>query len=167
LAEAQDVPAYIIFHDETLMAMIETRPKNLRDMSLLSGIGKRKLELYGNDFLAVISEFSDVQPIMTDTVSESLELFRLGYTVKQVAEKRELQETTIYGHLAQSLEQGLLVLHEVIDLPKQEINHIETAILSLPEQQKNALKPIFEMFDGHYSYGVLRCVRAALLNQMT
>jgi ATP-dependent DNA helicase RecQ len=165
LAEAQDVPAYIIFHDETLMAMIETRPKNLRDMSLLSGIGKRKLELYGNDFLAVISEFSDVQPIMTDTVSESLELFRLGYTVKQVAEKRELQETTIYGHLAQSLEQGLLILHDVIDLPKQEINHIETAILSLPEQQKNALKPIFEMFDGHYSYGVLRCVRAALLYQ--
>ncbi len=166
-AEAQDVPAYIIFNDETLMAMIEARPKNLRDMSLLSGIGKRKLELYGNDFLAVLSEFSDVEPVTTDTVKESLELFRLGYTVKQVAQKRELQETTVYGHLAQSIEQGLLAMNEVIDLTEPEISQIEEAILNLPEQQKNALKPVFELFDGHYSYGILRCVRAALQNQTT
>jgi ATP-dependent DNA helicase RecQ len=167
IADAQDVPPYFIFHDETLMAMIEVRPKNLRDMSLLSGIGKRKLELYGNDFLAVLNSFPDAEPVpvTTDTVNESLELFRLGYTVKQVAEKRALQETTIYGHLAQSLEQGLLELNDVIDLPKQEINQIEAAILNLPEQQKNALKPVYEQFDGHYSYGVLRCVRAALYYQ--
>lgn len=165
LAEAQDVPAYIIFNDETLMAMIEARPKNLRDMSLLSGIGKRKLELYGNDFLAVLGEFPDVEPATTDTVKQSLDLFRLGYTVKQVAQKRELQETTIYGHLAQSLEQGLLALNDVIDLTKQEISQIEDAILNLPEQQKNALKPVYELFDGQYSYGVLRCVRAALQYQ--
>lgn len=165
LAEAQDVPAYIIFNDETLMAMIKARPKTLRDMSLLSGIGKRKLELYGNDFLEVLGEFFDVEPVTTDTVKESLDLFRLAYTVKQVAQKRELQETTIYGHLAQSLEQGLLALNDVIDLTQQEIRQIEDAILNLPEQQKNALKPVYELFDGQYSYGVLRCVRAALLYQ--
>jgi ATP-dependent DNA helicase RecQ len=159
------VPAYIIFNDETLMAMIKARPKTLKDMSLISGVGKRKLELYGNDFLAVLGEFFDVEPVTTDTVKESLELFRLGYSVKQVAHKRELQETTIYGHLAQSLEQGLVALNEVIDLPKPEIRQIEDAILNLPEQQKNALKPVYELFDGQYSYGVLRCVRAALLYQ--
>jgi len=69
IAETQDVPAYVIFHDATLMAMLEARPKNLQDMSLLSGVGKRKLELYGNDFLAVISEFSDVVPTVTDTAT--------------------------------------------------------------------------------------------------
>ncbi len=165
LAEAQDVPAYIIFNDETLMAMIKARPKTLRDMNLLSGIGKRKLELYGNDFLAVLGEFTDVEPVTTDTVKQSLDLFRLGYTVKQVAQKRELQETTIYGHLAQSLEQGLLALNDVIDLTKQEISQIEDAILNLPEQQKNVLKPVYELFDGQYSYDVLRCIRSALLYQ--
>ncbi|NOT11548.1 MAG: DNA helicase RecQ [Methylococcaceae bacterium] len=167
IADAQEVPAYVIFHDETLLAMTELRPKNLHDMSLLTGIGKRKLELYGQDFLAVISEFADVQPTLSGTATESLELFRLGYTVMQVAQKRELQETTIYGHLAQALEKGLLQLNEVVDLPKQEIDQIEEAILGLPEQQKMALKPVFELFEGQYSYGVLGCVRAALIQQST
>jgi len=30
----------------------------------------------------------------------------------------------------------------------------------LPEDQKNALKPLFDLFDEAYSYSVLRCVRA-------
>jgi ATP-dependent DNA helicase RecQ len=89
----------------------------------------------------------------------------LGFTVKQIAQKRELQETTIYGHLAQSLGQGLLALNEVIDLPNQEIRQIEDAILNLPEQQKKSLKSVYELFDGYYGYGVLRCIRAALLHQ--
>ncbi len=162
IADAQDVPAYVIFHDATLMEMLEEKPRNHNDLSLLSGVGKRKLELYGDDFLAVISEFSTDAAEITNTVTESVELFRLGFTVKQVAEQRALQETTIYGHLAQSLEQGLLSLTDVVDLPEPEIKQIEDAMINLPEQQKNALKPVFELFEGQYNYGILRCIRAAL-----
>jgi ATP-dependent DNA helicase RecQ len=169
LADAQDVPPYVIFHDATLMAMLEAKPTNRRQMSLLSGIGERKLELYADEFLAVIGEFVDINkngPIgLSDTMAESVALFRLGYSVKQIAQQRELQETTIYGHLAQSLEQGMLVLSDVVELPEQEIRLIEEAILNLPEEQRNALKPVYELFGGQYSYGVLRCVRAALQHQ--
>jgi ATP-dependent DNA helicase RecQ len=169
IAEEQDVPPYVIFHDATLMAMLEAKPVNHQQMSLLSGVGKRKLELYGNEFLSVISEFLDInanRPIgLSDTAAESVALFRLGYTVKQIAQQRKLQETTVYGHLAQSLEQGLLVLADVVDLPEQEIRQIEEGILGLPEEQKNALKPVYELFDGNYSYGVLRCIKAALQHQ--
>ncbi|MCK9637979.1 MAG: DNA helicase RecQ [Methylobacter tundripaludum] len=169
LADAQDVPPYVIFHDATLMAMLEAKPTNRQQMSQLSGIGERKLELYADEFLAVISEFVDINkngPIgLSDTMAESVALFRLGYSVKQIAQQRELQETTIYGHLAQSLEQGMLVLADVVELPEQEIRQIEAAILNLPEEQRNALKPVYELFDGQYSYGVLRCIRAALQHQ--
>ncbi len=163
IADAQDVPPYVIFHDATLMAMLENRPQNRQQMALISGIGVRKMELYADIFLAVIKDFSAAVDGLPDTASESVNLFRLGFTVKQIAEQRALQETTIYGHLAQSLEHGLLELADVVDLPPQDIRHIEEAILNLPEEQKNALKPVFEQFDGVYSYGVLRCVRAALL----
>lgn len=170
LADAQDVPPYVIFHDATLMAMLEAKPTNRREMSLLSGIGERKLELYADEFLAVIAEFVDMNkngPIgLSDTMAESVALFRLGYNVKQIAQQRELQETTIYGHLAQSLEQGMLVLTDVVELPVQEIRCIEEAIISLPEEQRNALKPVYELFGGQYSYGILRCVRAALQHQI-
>jgi ATP-dependent DNA helicase RecQ len=169
LADAQDVPPYVIFHDATLMAMLEAKPTNPQQMSLLSGIGERKLELYADEFLAVISEFVDINkngPIgLSDTMAESVALFRLGYSVKQIAQQRELQETTVYGHLAQSLEQGMLVLADVVELPEQEIRCIEEAIINLPEDQRNALKPVYELFGGQYSYGVLRCIRAALQHQ--
>ena len=170
IADAQDVPPYVIFHDATLMAMLEAKPTNRQQMSLLSGVGERKLELYADEFLAVISEFVDISksgPIgLSDTMAESVALFRLGYNVKQIAQQRELQETTIYGHLAQSLEQGMLALADVVELPEQEIRRIEEAIMNLPEEQRNALKPVYELFDGQYSYGILRCVRAALQHQM-
>nr|MBC8379712.1 HRDC domain-containing protein [Planctomycetota bacterium] len=169
IAEAQDVPPYVIFHDATLMAMLEAKPTNRQQMSLLSGIGERKLELYADEFLAVIGDFVDITkngPIgLSDTMAESVALFRLGYSVKQIAQQRELQDSTIYGHLAESLEQGLLVLADVVELPEQEIKQIEAAILDLPEEQKNALKPVFELFEGQYNYGILRCIRAALQHQ--
>ncbi len=169
LADAQDVPPYVIFHDATLMAMLEAKPVTLQQMSLLSGVGERKLALYGDEFLAVISEFVAIEdngPIgLSDTIAESLALFRLGYSVQQIARQREMQETTIYGHLSQSLEQGLLALADVVELPEPEIRLIEDALISLPEDQRNALKPVFERFGGRYNYGILRCVRASLLYQ--
>ncbi|TAK63478.1 DNA helicase RecQ [Methylobacter sp.] len=168
LADAQDVPPYVIFHDATLMAMLEAKPTNRQQMSLLSGVGERKLELYADEFLAVIKEFADLNngPIgLSDTMAESVALFRLGYNVKQIAQQRELQETTVYGHLAQSLEKGMLVLADVVELPEQEIKLIEEAIINLPEDQRNALKPVYELFSGQYNYGVLRCIRAALQRQ--
>ncbi len=164
IADEQDVPPFIIFHDATLMAMLEARPANLKQMALISGVGVRKLELYGEQFLAVINEYADDRKA-PDTVIESADMFKLGYSVQQIAQKRGYKEDTIYNHLSQALEQGMLILTDVVELPEQEIKRIEEVILSLPDEQQNALKPVYELFEGQYSYGVLRCVRAALQYQ--
>lgn len=166
LADQQDVPPYVIFHDATLMAMVETRPRNHRQLGMISGIGERKLALYGDEFLAVLAEFEDGNAgPSTDTASETLDLFRLGYSVEQIAERRGIKEDNVYNHLAKGLGTGLVRLEEVLPLSAQEIREIEAALLALPDAQRNALKPIFEHFDGAYSYGVLRCVRAALFRE--
>ncbi|MBO9576196.1 MAG: DNA helicase RecQ [Sphingobium sp.] len=57
LAKEAGVPPYVIFHDSTLRDMAAIRPKSLRDMGLVSGIGERKLEAYGEAFLAVLRAF--------------------------------------------------------------------------------------------------------------
>ncbi len=158
LADEQDVPPFVIFHDATLMAMIDEKPTDLKQMSYISGIGEKKLELYGDKFLEVLYEFSSMD--LPDTVAESVALFRLGYTVDKVAKERELTEGTIYTHLSQAIEDGSVLLNDVIDLSEDEIQQIEDAIINLPEDQKNALKPLFDLFDEAYSYSVLRCVRA-------
>ncbi|SMX46676.1 DNA helicase RecQ [Actibacterium lipolyticum] len=54
-AETAKVPAYVIFNDRTLIEMAETRPQTLDDMARISGVGAKKLERYGADFLAVIT----------------------------------------------------------------------------------------------------------------
>jgi ATP-dependent DNA helicase RecQ len=57
LAVEAGVPPYVIFHDATLREMARIRPKSLRDMALVSGIGARKLDDYGEAFLRVIKRF--------------------------------------------------------------------------------------------------------------
>ncbi len=55
LAEAADVPAYIIFNDKTLIEMAQARPQTLDAFSKIGGVGSKKLERYGKDFLEVIA----------------------------------------------------------------------------------------------------------------
>ena len=55
LAEAARVPAYVIFPDRTLIEMAQSRPQTLDDMARVNGVGAKKLESYGEAFLAVIA----------------------------------------------------------------------------------------------------------------
>ncbi|OIQ36038.1 MAG: ATP-dependent DNA helicase RecQ, partial [Roseobacter sp. MedPE-SW] len=55
LAEAQKVPAYVVFNDKTLIEMAETRPETLDQMARIGGVGAKKLDRYGDEFLEVIT----------------------------------------------------------------------------------------------------------------
>ncbi|WP_394753703.1 DNA helicase RecQ [Crenothrix sp.] len=168
IADKQDVPAYVIFHDATLMAMLEARPYTLQQMGKISGIGVHKLELYGDTFLAVLNQFKNVvvpkmviNTTLSDTALDSFELFKAGLNVERVAKQRGLKESTVYGHLAQVLAQGQLALPDVLDVPEAEIKYIQDTLISLPEEDRIGVKPLFEKLEGQYSYEVLRCVKAA------
>jgi ATP-dependent DNA helicase RecQ len=54
-AEAQGVPAYIIFNDKSLIEMAEKRPATLDAFARIGGVGAKKLETYGPGFLEVIT----------------------------------------------------------------------------------------------------------------
>jgi ATP-dependent DNA helicase RecQ len=51
------VPPYVIFHDATLREMALVRPNSKSALSKIGGIGARKLDAYGDAFLAVIKQF--------------------------------------------------------------------------------------------------------------
>ena len=55
LAQAQKVPAYVIFPDRTLIEMAERRPRTPDQMMGITGVGAKKLQSYGAAFLAVIA----------------------------------------------------------------------------------------------------------------
>jgi ATP-dependent DNA helicase RecQ len=54
LAKQQRVPAYVIFADRSLLDMVHLKPQTRDQMSLVHGVGKSKLEKYGDVFLRVI-----------------------------------------------------------------------------------------------------------------
>ncbi len=56
LATTQDVPPYVIFHDSTLLQMIERRPRTPAELLELNGVGQAKLDRYGDDFLRILRE---------------------------------------------------------------------------------------------------------------
>ena len=54
LARAAGVPPYVVFHDATLREMALLRPTTLAQLAQLPGIGEKKLERYGERFLALL-----------------------------------------------------------------------------------------------------------------
>jgi ATP-dependent DNA helicase RecQ len=56
LAREQGVPAYVIFHDATLYAMLRERPQDREALAAVSGVGAHKLERYGAQFLSVLRD---------------------------------------------------------------------------------------------------------------
>ncbi|MCY3843116.1 MAG: DNA helicase RecQ [Acidobacteria bacterium] len=59
LAVDQGVPPYVIFHDASLVAMAERRPRSPGEFAAIPGVGATKLERYGETFLAVIHAHGD------------------------------------------------------------------------------------------------------------
>lgn len=54
LAKEQGVPPYVIFHDSTLLEILNHHPSSLTEMGRISGIGQAKLTRYGDAFLEVL-----------------------------------------------------------------------------------------------------------------
>jgi len=57
LARERGVPPYVIFHDKTLMEMVERRPKTIDDLDEIYGVGAKKAADFGDAFLDAIRTF--------------------------------------------------------------------------------------------------------------
>ena len=58
IATEHGVPPYVIFHDATLLAMVQQKPGTALEMLELNGVGKTKLDRYGERFLGAIRDAS-------------------------------------------------------------------------------------------------------------
>ncbi len=56
LADAQGVPPYIVFGDQTLMEMAARKPNTREQLMGVSGVGQFKLDKYGDEFLSLLTD---------------------------------------------------------------------------------------------------------------
>jgi ATP-dependent DNA helicase RecQ len=59
LAADNGIPPFTVFHDSTMIEMINSNPTNKQELLTISGVGLSKLDKYGEQFLAVIAQFND------------------------------------------------------------------------------------------------------------
>lgn len=165
LASEHGVPPYVIFHDATLLEMLKRRPGSLHEMGLISGIGAQKLSRYGQLFLDKIAGHPLPELLnnrLSATVNETLLLYQQGLSIEAIASQRNTRTETIYRHLADAIEVGLLDVMAVVDLEEAEYRQIVLTIELMEDEAKGRLKPVFEALDQQYDYGVLHCIQASM-----
>ncbi|NJL48800.1 MAG: hypothetical protein HC929_16625 [Leptolyngbyaceae cyanobacterium SM2_5_2] len=180
LADQQSVPPYVVFHESTLRQMAQTRPQTLAEFGRLSGVGSRKLDQYGEAFLAVIRQFCADHGVSSNPVAHrktvrvrlqtpsdthrfTLQLHHQGLSIEEIADQRGLKPTTITSHLEQLISSG-----ESVDLDRLVPVTRQQAIRSaLQETDSLSLTDLREQLGQTYEFDEIRLVRAAWQAQRT
>ena len=179
-AATEKVPPYIVFSDATLIEMATYLPQSDFEMRKISGVGDLKMEKYGAAFLRHIKDYCSKNNLVSridlktrkrattqrtkrdatgkDTYRISLEMFRDGRSIEDIARERGVQRSTIENHLARFVTTGEIQLHELVPLHKVET--IRDAVLKFNDG--GALSPIKEFLGDNYSYGEIRAVIASM-----
>ncbi len=145
--------------------MAKQRPQSDDTFRYINGVGEMKLEKYGNKFMDVIRAHPLPELFknnFSDTINETLALHNDGLTIDEISSKRDLSSSTIYSHLADVIEAGMLKSADVLDIEDEDLETIERTAEFLNSKAENALKPLFEELDGEWNYGILRCVVSGL-----
>ncbi|NEO88088.1 MAG: DNA helicase RecQ [Spirulina sp. SIO3F2] len=167
LADEQSLAPYMIFADSSLRFMSQQQPKTLEAFAQVPGVGAAKLSRYGEPFVTVIRAFAQQyrrrvnRSHPSDTQQFTLDLYRQGCTVAEIAAQRDLRQTTIMSHLSEVLEMGHAIDVDAL-VPPERQEKITGAIAQVGDF---SLTEIRNKLDESYTYGEIRLVRGVLRGQ--
>jgi len=184
LSQKQGIPPYLVFSDATLEEMAAAIPRDEWDLQDISGVGEKKMQQFGVEFLKVINDYARrtgipdkpavvrnpppvkmPKPKPPATLQVTLEFFQEGAKPELIARERNLSVGTIYEHLAQLIESGE-------DIPirrlatSEEIQMVKSALRGL-EGPPYRLKPIYDACGGQIRMQLIRMILAHLEEKKT
>ena len=178
LARELDVPAYVVFGDAPLREMAHYYPLSEDSFLKISGIGQKKLEDFGPEFLEVIRDYAETngleevpvvqskpasssrkRPSRSDTLSQTKELAMQGHSLTTIVEVRGLTLTTIEGHLSELIETGAIADPGPYLPDNTRLEKIKATFELIGDA---ALRPVKEHLGDGFEYGELRLTRALL-----
>ena len=187
VADEFDMPVYYVLPQKSLVEIVDKLPRNAKSLSKITGIGVKKVAAYGNDILNIINDYCKTNGIDDDAISpeleklpepkkkkekkpkspkvdssrKSLEMFRQGMSVEDIAKERSLSISTIFSHLTKFIITGEIQPEELIG--KEKFSEIMDFLES--HSFSGSVSPLYAEAEGKYSYEELR-VGLAFMEKM-
>ncbi|WP_339920236.1 DNA helicase RecQ [uncultured Flavobacterium sp.] len=163
ISKEESVPAYVIFSDAALRQMETIRPMSDDEFITIDGVGKAKLEKYGEAFIKAIIEFQKNKVVKpkkeAGTYKETLLMFQSGLTTQEIALKRKLGIGTIMSHLAKLYLDGETInLYQFVS--EEEVSLIAKAKIQL--ESPTTLKPYYDHLEEKIAYDKIRLALAII-----
>ncbi|NTW34183.1 MAG: helicase, partial [Bacteroidetes bacterium] len=138
LATENDVAEYMVLPRKAMLELLTNLPTTLPQLECIKGIGKKKVKQFGEDIISIIYKYCvhynidkpqieiKVKPKkdknkLPDSKKLSLELFKAGKTIEEIASERNFATSTIEGHLAHYVSTGELDVSSFVSKEKMEI----------------------------------------------
>jgi len=170
IAEREGVPAYVVFGDATLREMAARKPGTKAELLQVAGVGRTKLERYGEAFLALLRAAAGRRkgggraprrlPPPSVPVSAAArrtwQYLREGASVAEAARRRGLSERVVREHLLELVEAGYIRDPG----PWVDPALVERALAACGGRPPRSLAELREALGGGVSLEELRLVRA-------
>jgi ATP-dependent DNA helicase RecQ len=178
LADAANVPPYVIFSDKTLAEMAAFLPRTAESMLSIHGVGRAKLDRYGPIFLQVIEGYCRDHAIGKElpeppgrtpekrgSVRRMRELavgeaFNAGQTIEGLAHDFNVREDRILDYLLSYCREGRPLRAEGF-LPRLSLSgrELEKVMEAFEAHGPEMLRPVFDALGEQVSYEDLRVLR--------
>jgi ATP-dependent DNA helicase RecQ len=180
IAKELAVPPFVVFSDATLDELARLRPTTPAGFLRVKGVGQKKLESFGERFLAAIAQYGDKNgmaaaapvataprepvmvpedgPVRAAARAEAAALFRAGTGIDECVSQIGRAMSTVVGYLVEWIAE---------EHPASIAPWVSPALQARVEQamhgsEDGRLKPVFEALGGEVPYEVIRIVSAHL-----
>ncbi len=187
LADAQNVPPYVVFADKTLTEMATYFPQSRTSLGRVHGIGEAKLEKYGTAFLLEISRYcrdrglqektrptknaSALNPLPTSNspITPKSQViageFNAGKSIAELASQFKVTPRTILEHLHKCASNGQALRAEGFEeYSRLDLAQRAKVLEAFEKLRSNYLKPVFDALNGEVNYDELHVLRLYYLS---
>ncbi|MFO7876338.1 MAG: helix-turn-helix domain-containing protein [Desulfovermiculus sp.] len=176
-AKELELAPYQVVHQRVAVQIAVTLPQTLAELEKIRGVGAKTVAKFGYELVDMVVAYrrrhgieqvvlpekpksaEKQQPGRAGQAGETrritLEMFRKGHSLEQIAAARGLAQSTIESHLSTLVQQGELGIDELLSGDRQKA--IEQAIASA---EGNSLREIKEVLGEEISYGQIKIVLA-------
>ena len=182
LADANNVPPYVVFSDRTLVEMATFFPQSQQAFAGMYGVGQAKLDKYAADFLPIIRDYcvekeieEKPKPAYTtqsprlapqSRTEEVASAYNAGYSVLEIAQDQGIKPGTVLNHLWRYVQTGRsLRPGNLLELSQLSHEEQQRVLDAFAQHGPERLRPVFDALGESVSYDELHLLRLHFVSQ--